>query len=152
MSNSNRSNQIMVPNAREAMNKFKMEAANEVGVNLKEGYNGDLTSRQDCENIASAFPEVKSVMLGRALVADPGMLLGGTDVKTLEQFHDALLEEYLVLFGGSRNAMFRLKENWSYLLPRFENSEKLGKRLRKTTDLAEYRCITAEIFHTLRLK
>lgn len=32
--------------AKAAMNKFKMEAANEVGVNLKEGYNGDLTSRQ----------------------------------------------------------------------------------------------------------
>ena len=45
MSNSN-NNQIMVPNAREAMNKFKMEAANEVGVNLKQGYNGDLTSKQ----------------------------------------------------------------------------------------------------------
>ena len=39
-------NKIMVPNAREAMNKFKMEAANEVGVNLKEGYNGELTSKQ----------------------------------------------------------------------------------------------------------
>lgn len=37
---------IMNPNAREAMDKFKMEAAAEVGVNLKEGYNGDLTSRQ----------------------------------------------------------------------------------------------------------
>ena len=36
----------MVPNAREAMNKFKMEAANEVGVSLKQGYNGDLTSKQ----------------------------------------------------------------------------------------------------------
>ena len=36
----------MVPSAREAMNKFKMEAANEVGVNLKQGYNGDLTSRE----------------------------------------------------------------------------------------------------------
>ncbi len=36
----------MVPNAREAMNKFKMEAANEVGVNLKQGYNGDLTSKE----------------------------------------------------------------------------------------------------------
>ena len=46
MSNSNGSNKIMVPNAREAMNKFKMEAANEVGVNLKQGYNGDLTSKQ----------------------------------------------------------------------------------------------------------
>ncbi len=40
------SNNLVVPNAREAMDKFKMEAASEVGVNLKQGYNGDLTSRQ----------------------------------------------------------------------------------------------------------
>ena len=38
--------QSLVPNGREALNKFKMEAANEVGVNLKQGYNGDLTSKQ----------------------------------------------------------------------------------------------------------
>ena len=43
---SNRSNNLVVPNAREAMDKFKMEAANEVGVNLKQGYNGDITARQ----------------------------------------------------------------------------------------------------------
>ena len=36
----------VVPEAREGLNKFKMEAASEVGVNLKNGYNGDLTSRQ----------------------------------------------------------------------------------------------------------
>lgn len=36
----------VVPEAKQAMNRFKMEAASEVGVNLKEGYNGDLTSRQ----------------------------------------------------------------------------------------------------------
>ena len=49
MSNSNNNsgrNRIMNPNVRDAMNKFKMEAANEVGVNLKQGYNGDLTSKQ----------------------------------------------------------------------------------------------------------
>ena len=40
------SSKINVPEARAAMDKFKMEAASEVGVNLKEGYNGDLTSRQ----------------------------------------------------------------------------------------------------------
>lgn len=114
-------------------------------------YNGDLFSRQDIEKIAAEFPLMEAVMLGRGLVADPGMLCGGTNAAILEQFHDALLEEYLVLFGGSRNAMFRLKENWSYLLPRFENSEKLAKRLRKSTDLAEYRAIAAEIFHTLSL-
>ena len=42
----NGSNQGMVPEARAAMDRFKMEAAAEVGVNLKQGYNGDLTSRQ----------------------------------------------------------------------------------------------------------
>lgn len=46
MSNTNNSSRLVVPGAREAMDKFKMEAANEVGVNLKQGYNGDLTSRQ----------------------------------------------------------------------------------------------------------
>ena len=46
MSKSNSNSKIMVPNAREAMNKFKMEAASEVGVNLKQGYNGDLSSRE----------------------------------------------------------------------------------------------------------
>lgn len=43
---SKNNNKINVPEARAAMNKFKMEAASEVGVNLKEGYNGDLTSRE----------------------------------------------------------------------------------------------------------
>lgn len=40
------SNKHVVPEAREALDRFKMEAASEVGVNLKQGYNGDLTSKQ----------------------------------------------------------------------------------------------------------
>ena len=43
---SKNSNKINVPEARAAMDKFKMESAAEVGVNLKEGYNGDLSSRE----------------------------------------------------------------------------------------------------------
>lgn len=42
----NNSNESLIPQAREALNRYKMEAASEVGVNLKQGYNGDLTSRQ----------------------------------------------------------------------------------------------------------
>ena len=42
----NNSNQILNPNARDALNRFKMESASEVGVNLKQGYNGDITARQ----------------------------------------------------------------------------------------------------------
>ncbi|WP_446899582.1 alpha/beta-type small acid-soluble spore protein [Clostridium sp. LBM24168] len=45
MSNS-RGNKVLVPQAKEALNRFKMESAREVGVNLKDGYNGDLTSRE----------------------------------------------------------------------------------------------------------
>ena len=40
------SNKTLVPEAKEAMERFKMEAANEVGVNLKQGYNGDITAKQ----------------------------------------------------------------------------------------------------------
>ena len=43
---SNNSNRLVNPQARDAMDRFKMEAASEVGVNLKQGYNGDLTSKQ----------------------------------------------------------------------------------------------------------
>ncbi len=43
---SKNNNKLNVPEAREAMDKFKMECANEVGVDLKQGYNGDITARQ----------------------------------------------------------------------------------------------------------
>ena len=45
-SNNSSNNRINVPEARQAMDQFKMQSANEVGVNLKQGYNGDLTSRE----------------------------------------------------------------------------------------------------------
>ena len=41
-----RKNSALVPGSQEALNKFKMEAASEVGITLTQGYNGDLTSRQ----------------------------------------------------------------------------------------------------------
>jgi len=44
---SNRNNRALVPEAKEGLNRFKMEAAQEVGVNLKQGYNGDLTAREN---------------------------------------------------------------------------------------------------------
>jgi len=113
-------------------------------------YNGDLSSAADIARFREQYPTVEAVMIGRGLIADPGMLTpGGTDIKALESFFDELLECYTESFGGPRNAMFRLKENWSYLLPRFEGSEKLGKQLRKTTDVTEYMRLTHEIFHTL---
>ena len=112
-------------------------------------FNGDLTSKSDISAFSEKFPKIDAVMIGRGLIADPGMLTnGGTTVQTLEDFHNALLEEYTEVFGGSRNAMFRLKEHWGMMIHRFSDTEKLWKRLRKTTDIHEFRAITGEIFHT----
>ena len=115
-------------------------------------YNGDLHSISDISKLSQDFPNLQSVMIGRGLVADPGMLCGGTKADTLHQFHRELLQRYTLAFGSARNAMFRLKENWHYLYSRFEDSDKLWKRLRKTTDLTEFIAISDEIFTTLTLK
>ena len=116
-------------------------------------YNGNLCSLADIQTLSEAYPQVDAVMVGRGLIGDPGMLTpGGTDLKTVEAFYEELLEHYIEAFGTPRNAMFRMKENWRYLLCRFDGSEKLGKRLRKTTDVAEFRSITSQIFHSLPLK
>ena len=112
-------------------------------------YNGDLRSLQDIDEFRTRFPACHRVMLGRGLIADPAMLSDRKDTQTLQAFHDELLYEYVIAFGSERNAMFRLKENWFYLLPTFEGSEKLGKKLRKCTDITEYKAITREIFETL---
>jgi tRNA-dihydrouridine synthase len=115
-------------------------------------YNGDILTLKQAEALGQKYPQVQSVMIGRGLIADPGMLSGGTDVKALEGFMTELMEVYTVEFGGARNAIFRLKENWGFLHSRFEGSEILWKRLRKCTDAAEFKAITEEIFHTLSLK
>ena len=115
-------------------------------------YNGDILTLSQAEALQEQYPEVQSVMVGRGLIADPGMLSGGTDKAALEGFMNELMAVYEVEFGGSRNAIFRLKENWGFLHSRFEGCDKLWKRLRKTTDAAEFKSISAEIFHTLPLK
>ena len=115
-------------------------------------YNGNLITPADCAAVRERYPEVEAVMLGRALIGDPGMLTAeGTTAKTLKAFHRELTETYTREFGSARNAMFRLKENWHFLHLRFEDSEKLWKKLRKTTDIHEFYSITDEIFDTLPL-
>lgn len=116
-------------------------------------YNGDLRSISDIQKLSKQYPTVNAVMIGRGLIGNPGMLCpGGTDVETLETFHTQLMAQYIEAFGGVRNAMFRLKEHWSMLLPNFADNEKLAKRLRKCTDADQFQAITQAIFHTLPWK
>ena len=116
-------------------------------------YNGDLNTRADLEAFRAAFPQIPDVMIGRGLIADPGMLCpGGTTREALGAFMEDLLERYRVAFGSSRNAMFRLKENWRLILKAHPVPEKLRKKLLKTTDEGEYREITKQLLAEMELR
>ena len=116
-------------------------------------YNGNLNTTADIQAIHERFPTVESMMIGRGLIADPGMLSpGGTTREQLEAFLTELSDTYCVIFGSKRNAMFRLKDNWHYLIALFEGSEKHWKELRKTTDYDRFCAITHEIIHTLPMR
>ncbi len=111
-------------------------------------FNGNLRNLTEVKGFEREFPQIEAVMIGRGLIGNPAMLEPGGETK-LEAFHDALLETYIVEFGGARNAMFRMKENWRHMICMFDGSEKLWKKLRKCTDVNEYRSIVREIFHSL---
>ena len=115
-------------------------------------YNGNVTSIADAESIAARFPGVESVMIGRGLVADPGMLAGGTDRDTLKAFLGELSDTYCRVFESKRNAIYRMKDNWHYLIGLFEGSEKLWKEMRKSTDYDRFMSIANEIIETLPMR
>ena len=115
-------------------------------------YNGNVTSIADAETIAAQFPAVESVMIGRGLVADPGMLCGGTNRETLKAFLNELSDTYCRVFESKRNAIYRMKDNWHYLICLFEGSEKLWKEMRKSTDYDRFMAIANEIIETLPMR
>ena len=115
-------------------------------------YNGNVTSIADAESIAARFPGVESVMIGRGLVADPGMLAGGTARDTLQAFLGELSDTYCRVFESKRNAIYRMKDNWRYLIALFEGSDKLWKELRKCTDYDRFMSIANQIIETLPMR
>ena len=115
-------------------------------------YNGNITSLEEAGKIAEQFPSVESIMIGRGLVADPGMLCGGTDRETLKAFLNELSDTYCTVFESKRNAIYRMKDNWHYLIALFEGSEKLWKEMRKSTDYDRFMAIANEIITTLPMR
>lgn len=115
-------------------------------------YNGNICSTADAELILAQYPNARSIMIGRGLVADPGMLCGGTGRKQLAAYLDEMAETYAIVFESKRNAVFRLKENWHYLIALFDGCDKHWKILRKTTDYDTFRAVSNEIIQTLPLR
>ena len=133
-------------------------------------YNGNLLTERDYEAFHVAFPQTERVMFGRGVISDPGLIgrlnkqqnemdLPGTanrdlaaEKKLLREFHAEIFAQYREIFGEDRNAVFHMKELWSYMLQNFEHSEKIGKKIRKASKVTEYLCEVDRLFRECDLR
>lgn len=120
-------------------------------------YNGDLNSPDGIEAISAQFPQINHMMLGRGLVADPGLITkykGGraASAALLEQFHNELFDGFAQAMNSRRNAMLRMKEIWFYHIALFDHHDRHFKRLRKAEDTEEFARAATAIFRELPLR
>lgn len=119
-------------------------------------YNGDLVTVEDCEALAAEFPQVRAVMIGRGVPADPALprkLRGGPAAsrEELKTFTEELYEGYCSVYGQAGPAAQRMKELWFYLIRLFEGGDKLAKAMRRLRHPREYEQLASEIFQQLPL-
>ncbi len=102
-------------------------------------YNGDINSPEDLQNLNDKWGKCDKYMLGRGLIARPGMLQGKNDWNTFLNFHDELVEGYYAYMCEDRNTLFKMKELWTWWAVQFPGQEKTLKKIKKATTLQEYK-------------
>ena len=113
-------------------------------------YNGDINTVEDYERIHTLFPEVDRVMIGRGLLADPGLIgeIKGEAKPTKQQikaFHDEIVQGYAEIFSGDKDVVGHMKELWFYLITLFPEKRDSLKKIQKCHDMVEYRLIVQQI-------
>ena len=106
-------------------------------------YNGDLFTTNRYESFTTDFPEVSTIMLGRGLLTNPGLIDGITKQEIprkelVKDFHDRIYEDYRRVLFGDKPVLHKMKELWFYLIRIFSDHEKYGKRIKKAERLRDY--------------
>lgn len=119
-------------------------------------YNGDLKSVNDFHKFFKDYPQVDTVMAGRGLLTNPGLVQEvkygrKPDKKTLKDFHDKILDDYRQVLSGDHNVLFKMKELWSYMIHLFADSESYEKEIKKSKRLLAYVNIVDSLFQNLDL-
>ena len=101
-------------------------------------YNGDINTLGDLQKLDSKWGDCDKFMLGRGLIARPGMLQEKEDWNIFKNFHDELVEGYYAYMCEDRNTLFKMKELWTWWAVMFSGQEKIIKKIKKAKDLKEY--------------
>jgi tRNA-dihydrouridine synthase len=114
-------------------------------------YNGDIFTVKDYKEFSTDFPTVDSLMIGRGVLANPGLT---RDIKSniklekdlLKEFHDKLYNDYKKILYGDLNVLFKMKGLWYYMISVFSDNEKYIKRIRKSVKLHDYDEAVSSLF------
>ena len=114
-------------------------------------YNGDICTKEEYETICNRFPEVPSVMIGRGILKNPGLIRKirqGIPIEKdrIRAFHDELYREYQEVLFGEKTVLFKMKELWFYMAPLFMQYEKYAKKIKKAEKLKLYEAVVDALF------
>ena len=117
-------------------------------------YNGDIFSAGDMDELLAVYPQTRHVMLGRGVLMNPALpreLRGGAALAMpeLRRFHDDLYAAYVAEMGG--NAVFRMKEWWSYAKHSFADPAAVWRLIRKAKKAGDYERAAGGIFRSMPL-
>lgn len=114
-------------------------------------YNGDIFTTENYNEIVKEFPEIDKVMLGRGVLANPGLIgeireNNFISKEVLKEFHDEIFENYTILLNEDKNAMYRMKELWGYMSHIFTDNKKYYKKIKKAQKAKDYREAVSRLF------
>ena len=114
-------------------------------------YNGDIFTTKNYHEIVKEFSEIDKVMLGRGVLANPGLIgeikeNNFISKEILKEFHDEIFENYTILLNEDKNAMYRMKELWGYMSHIFTDNKKYYKKIKKAQKAKDYREAVSRLF------
>ncbi|MVX67158.1 diguanylate cyclase [Clostridium chromiireducens] len=114
-------------------------------------YNGDIFTADAHDDLIKTFPEVKTIMIGRGILANPGLINtiktnANMDKKVLKDFHDEILNNYIKLFNEDIFAMNRMKELFGYMSYIFSDNKKYIKKIKSSQNIDEYNEAVVSLF------
>ena len=111
----------------------------------------DIFTKEDHKRLVNTLPEVDKIMIGRGLLANPGLI---DEIKNdsviskekIKEFHDEILNNYIDLMNDDKNVLFKMKEVWGYMIHIFSDNKKYAKKIRKSQKLSDYNEVVLSLF------